>query len=225
VKSLADEAGRATEQIAGTITIMHNAVETAVGNMKDVRQTLAQLGSFSTTVLSALEEHHKAVRALVNQMESTTVAMLDNVASITEKTDAHVATASSLADDVYASLAQIESEGEMLRGVLMGAVHNAMTEGGVATLVSQAVALEATIATSRGAHDGTLTELSASTATFTSAGPLALKMGDAVRLTLVTSRFDEEAHVTAVDSDTVHLRFAKMCDVAKIIDGHLRRAA
>ena len=60
VKSLADQAGKATQEITLLIGRVQEATESAVGSLRSITSTMSEVSSFTAAIAAAVEEQHAA---------------------------------------------------------------------------------------------------------------------------------------------------------------------
>jgi methyl-accepting chemotaxis protein len=71
VKSLANQTGRATEEIAAQITQIQNATKEAVEAIRGIAETIEQVSAIATTIASAVEEQGAATAEIARNVQQT----------------------------------------------------------------------------------------------------------------------------------------------------------
>ena len=87
VKSLANQTGKATEEIAGQINAVQGATKDAVAAIEEIGHTIGEISGVSTAIASAVEEQQAATREIARNVEEAATATTEvarNVAGVTE---------------------------------------------------------------------------------------------------------------------------------------------
>src|SRR5229473_2295714 len=85
VKSLANQTGKATEEISTQISAMQGATREAVSAIKDIDGTIGQMREISTTIAAAIEEQGAATGEITRSTQETargTEAVSRNIAGV-----------------------------------------------------------------------------------------------------------------------------------------------
>jgi len=87
VKSLANQTGKATEEIAGQINAVRAATHDAVAAIEEISHTIAEISGVSAAISSAVEEQQAATREIARNVEEAAVGtseVASNLAGVTE---------------------------------------------------------------------------------------------------------------------------------------------
>ncbi|TXN06005.1 MULTISPECIES: methyl-accepting chemotaxis protein [unclassified Methylobacterium] len=93
VKALAEQTGRATDQIRGQIAAAQSATREAVGAIDTIQGTIRTLSDVSSTIAAAVEEQSAVTREMSGSMQtvshgvSTIAAGMDTIAQASEQVD------------------------------------------------------------------------------------------------------------------------------------------
>jgi len=90
VKSLANQTGKATDEIAGQINAVQAATRDAVSAIEEITLTIGEISGVSTAIASAVEEQQAATREIARNVEEAatgTSEVARNVAGVTEAAD------------------------------------------------------------------------------------------------------------------------------------------
>ncbi|MCJ2093556.1 PAS domain S-box protein [Methylobacterium sp. J-072] len=93
VKALAEQTGRATDQIRGQIAATQSATREAVSAIDTIRGTIRTLNEVSSTIAAAVEEQSAVTREMSGSMQtashgvSTIAAGMDTIAQASEQVD------------------------------------------------------------------------------------------------------------------------------------------
>ncbi|KST61399.1 chemotaxis protein [Methylobacterium sp. GXS13] len=93
VKALAEQTGRATDQIRGQIAATQSATREAVGAIDAIQGTIRTLNEVSSTIAAAVEEQSAVTREMSGSMQtashgvSTIAAGMDTIAQASEQVD------------------------------------------------------------------------------------------------------------------------------------------
>ena len=90
VKNLANQTGRATEEIGAQINQIQSATQDAVGAIQGIGQTIGKINEIATTVASAVEEQGAATQEIARNVQEAaagTQEVSQNVAGVTEAAD------------------------------------------------------------------------------------------------------------------------------------------
>ena len=74
VKSLANQTGKATEEIAGQVTSIQGATKDTVGAIEGIGKTITEISEIATTVSSAVEEQSAATQEVTANITGVTTA-------------------------------------------------------------------------------------------------------------------------------------------------------
>jgi methyl-accepting chemotaxis protein len=114
VKTLANQTGKATEEIASQITAIQAATKSAVEAIKGIDGTIGQISEISTTIAAAIEEQGAATGEITRSTQETargTEAVSRNIAGVSEAAGKTGAAAS----QVLASSGALGRQAETLR--------------------------------------------------------------------------------------------------------------
>jgi methyl-accepting chemotaxis protein len=114
VKTLANQTGKATEEIAGQITAIQAATKSAVEAIKGIDGTIGQISEISTTIAAAIEEQGAATGEITRSTQETargTEAVSRNIAGVSEAASKTGAAAA----QVLASSGELGRQAETLR--------------------------------------------------------------------------------------------------------------
>jgi methyl-accepting chemotaxis protein len=114
VKTLANQTGKATEEIASQITAIQAATKSAVEAIKGIDGTIGQISEISTTIAAAMEEQGAATGEITRSTQETargTEAVSRNIAGVSEAASKTGAAAS----QVLASSGELGRQAETLR--------------------------------------------------------------------------------------------------------------
>jgi methyl-accepting chemotaxis protein len=87
VKTLANQTGKATEEIAGQVTAIQAATRSAVEAIKGIDGTIGRISEISTTIAAAIEEQGAATGEITRSTQETargTEAVTRNIAGVSE---------------------------------------------------------------------------------------------------------------------------------------------
>jgi len=114
VKTLANQTGKATEEIASQVTAIQAATKSAVEAIKGIDGTIGQMSEISTTIAAAIEEQGAATGEITRSTQETargTEAVSRNIAGVTEA----AGNTGTAAAQVLASAAELGRQAETLR--------------------------------------------------------------------------------------------------------------
>jgi methyl-accepting chemotaxis protein len=114
VKTLANQTGKATEEIASQIAAIQTATRSAVEAIKAIDGTIGQISEISTTIAAAIEEQGAATGEITRSTQETargTEAVSRNIAGVNEAAGKTGAAAS----QVLASSGELGKQAETLR--------------------------------------------------------------------------------------------------------------
>ena len=114
VKNLANQTGKATDDIAEHIGSIQSATENAVRAIESITGVINEMDEISTTIAAAVEEQSAATQEIarnVQQAASGTQEVTDNISGVTQATGE----ASAAAGQVLTASQGISQQGETLR--------------------------------------------------------------------------------------------------------------
>ncbi|HEY1932399.1 MAG TPA: methyl-accepting chemotaxis protein [Acetobacteraceae bacterium] len=115
VKSLANQTGKATEEIGAQITQIQAATTEAVEAIRDISATIEEVSAIATTIASAVEEQSAATSEIARNVQQTTEAAREVTAGIggvsqaARETGAAAGQVLSSASDVSKQVGQLSS--------------------------------------------------------------------------------------------------------------------
>lgn len=115
VKSLANQTGQATEEIAGQIREIQDATRGAVGAIEDITKIIIRINEIAASVAAAVEQQEATTREIarnVQQAAGGTESVSRNIAGVTRAAE----DAGNAADLVLASAAELAGQADRLRG-------------------------------------------------------------------------------------------------------------
>ncbi|WP_374311812.1 methyl-accepting chemotaxis protein [Dongia sp.] len=115
VKSLANQTAKATEDISAQITAVQNVTGEAVGAIKRIGGTIAEVNSIASAIASSVTEQGAATQEITRntqQAAARTRDVSENIAGVTNEADATGAAA----DGVKAAAESLGQQAEKLRG-------------------------------------------------------------------------------------------------------------
>jgi methyl-accepting chemotaxis protein len=115
VKSLAEQTGKATEEISGQITDIQSATEAAVDATTEVGRTIKEINDITVGVAGAVEEQSAATREIASSISQTAEAV-SSVNSILDEIKSGATETNTEAGNVQAGSVRIAEELEALRG-------------------------------------------------------------------------------------------------------------
>lgn len=126
VQKLAAQTQDATTQIRKHIDNVQTAVEAVVKKVEKSKQNIAEMGAVSDGVLETIEEQKDNIESILNAISAAVHGAREvHTAMEATKTDADVA--AGLSDDVYMNSMTIESDADIMKSLLEGAVGSART--------------------------------------------------------------------------------------------------
>jgi methyl-accepting chemotaxis protein len=114
VKTLANQTGKATEEIAGQVTAIQAATRSAVEAIKGIDGTIGRISEISTTIAAAIEEQGAATGEITRSTQETargTEAVTRNIAGVSEA----VSKTGAAAAQVLAASGGLGEQAETLR--------------------------------------------------------------------------------------------------------------
>ncbi len=114
VKTLANQTGKATEEIASQVTAIQAATKSAVEAIKGIDGTIGQMREISTTIAAAIEEQGAATGEITRSTQETargTEAVSRNIAGVNEA----AGNTGTAASQVLASAGELGRQAETLR--------------------------------------------------------------------------------------------------------------
>jgi methyl-accepting chemotaxis protein len=119
VKSLADQTAKATDEIRSQIASMQDVTTNAVGAIRHIGQTIAEINEVTTAIAAAVEEQGAATREIarnIQQAATGTTEVSSNIVGVSEASSE----AGSSAADVLTAAAELRKEAESLRQEIDG---------------------------------------------------------------------------------------------------------
>jgi len=123
VKSLANQTGRATEEIAQQISAVQEATKNAVNAIQAIGTTIAEINQISSAIASAVEEQGAATQEIarnVQQAAAGTQQVTQNIGGVSEA----AVDAGHAANDVLVVATTLARESTSLRSVVDGFLTN-----------------------------------------------------------------------------------------------------
>jgi methyl-accepting chemotaxis protein len=114
VKNLANQTGRATEEISKQIGDVQRATETAVGAIGGIQDVISQISEITAGIASAVEEQSAATQEIarnVQQASAGTQEVSSNIVGVTQS----ASEAGSAAGEVNGASIELSKQGEKLR--------------------------------------------------------------------------------------------------------------
>ena len=114
VKSLADQTAKATEEIRSQIASMQDVTTNAVGAIRHIGQTIAEINEVTTAIAAAVEEQGAATREIARNIQhaaSGTSEVSSNIVGVSQASSE----AGTSAADVLTASAGLRKEAETLR--------------------------------------------------------------------------------------------------------------
>jgi methyl-accepting chemotaxis protein len=119
VKSLADQTAKATDEIRSQIASMQDVTTNAVGAIRHIGQTIAEINEVTTAIAAAVEEQGAATREIarnIQQAATGTTEVSSNIVGVSQASSE----AGSSAADVLTAAAELRKEAESLRQEIDG---------------------------------------------------------------------------------------------------------
>jgi methyl-accepting chemotaxis protein len=116
VKSLANQTGKATEEIGAQITQIQAATKEVVGAIRGISDTIGEVSAIATTIASAVEEQNAATSEIARNVQQTTQAAqevttaISNVSQAASETGEAAGQVLSAASDVSKQAEQLSTE-------------------------------------------------------------------------------------------------------------------
>jgi methyl-accepting chemotaxis protein len=114
VKSLAEQTAKATDEIRSQIASMQDVTTNAVGAIRHIGQTIAEINEVTTAIAAAVEEQGAATREIarnIQQAATGTTEVSSNIVGVSEASSE----AGSSAANVLTASAELRKEAEGLR--------------------------------------------------------------------------------------------------------------
>jgi methyl-accepting chemotaxis protein len=114
VKSLADQTAKATDEIRGQIVSMQDVTTNAVGAIRHIGQTIAEINEVTTAIAAAVEEQGAATREIARNIQhaaSGTSEVSSNIVGVSQASSE----AGTSAADVLTASGALRKEAETLR--------------------------------------------------------------------------------------------------------------
>jgi methyl-accepting chemotaxis protein len=121
VKNLANQTGKATEEIAAQIGQIQNATKEAVAAIHDITQTIERVSTISTSIAAAMEEQGSATAEIarnVQQTAASTDAVRNNIAGVSQA----ATETGTAADQVLGAAGQLSRQADDLSREVTGFV-------------------------------------------------------------------------------------------------------
>ena len=113
VKSLANQTGKATEEIDAQITQIQAATKEAVAAIRDISATIEEVSVIATTIASAVEEQGSATSEIARNVQQTTQAAAEVTVGITSVSQAASETGAA-AGQVLTAASDVSRQAELL---------------------------------------------------------------------------------------------------------------
>jgi methyl-accepting chemotaxis protein len=114
VKSLASQTAKATDEIRTQITSMQQVTSTAVGAIRNIGQTIAEINQVSAAIASAVEQQGAATREIARNIQHAAGGTSEVSSNIVGVSDASTE-AGTAANDVLGASGELRREADMLR--------------------------------------------------------------------------------------------------------------
>ena len=121
MKNLANQTGKATEEIAAQIGQIQNATKEAVAAIHDITQTIEQVSTIASSIAAAMEEQGSATAEIarnVQQTAASTDAVRSNIAGVSQA----AADTGGAADQVLGAAGQLSRQADELSREVTGFV-------------------------------------------------------------------------------------------------------
>lgn len=113
VKSLANQTGKATEEISAQVTQIQAATQEAVAAIRDISATVEAVSAIATTIAAAVEQQNAATSEIARNVQQTTQAARDVTEGISGVSRAASETGAS-AGQVLTSASNLSKQAEQL---------------------------------------------------------------------------------------------------------------
>jgi methyl-accepting chemotaxis protein len=113
VKSLANQTGKATEEIGGQITQIQAATKEVVEAIRGISDTIGEVSAIATTIASAVEEQNAATAEIARNVQQTTQAAQEVTTAISNVSQAASETGEA-AGQVLAAASDVSKQAEQL---------------------------------------------------------------------------------------------------------------
>jgi methyl-accepting chemotaxis protein len=114
VKSLASQTAKATDEIRAQIASMQQVATSAVGAIRNIGKTIAEINNVTTTIAAAVEEQGSATREIARNIQQAAGGTSEVSSNITGVSTAS-AEAGAAASDVLKASEALRSEADVLR--------------------------------------------------------------------------------------------------------------
>ncbi|MBT4891114.1 MAG: methyl-accepting chemotaxis protein [Rhodospirillales bacterium] len=114
VKNLANQTGKATEQISAQISEIQSATESAAGAVEGIGKTVDKIDGIATTIASAVEEQSAATREIARNVEQAAAGTTEVSSSINSVTHAASETGKA-AEEIQGAAKDLSGQSETLR--------------------------------------------------------------------------------------------------------------
>ncbi|MGM4890169.1 methyl-accepting chemotaxis protein [Tardiphaga sp. 1201_B9_N1_1] len=115
VKSLADQTAKATDEIRTQIVSMQQVTSTAVGAIRNIGQTIAEINHVSAAIATAVEQQGAATREIARNIQHAAGGTSEVSSNIVGVSDASTQ-AGTAANDVLGASGELRREADVLRG-------------------------------------------------------------------------------------------------------------
>jgi methyl-accepting chemotaxis protein len=115
VKSLADQTAKATDEIRTQIVSMQQVTSTAVGAIRNIGQTIAEINHVSAAIATAVEQQGAATREIARNIQHAAGGTSEVSSNIIGVSDASTQ-AGTAANDVLGASGELRREADVLRG-------------------------------------------------------------------------------------------------------------
>ncbi|MDR3438140.1 methyl-accepting chemotaxis protein [Telmatospirillum sp.] len=126
VKNLANQTGKATEEIAQQVSAVQSATQQAVQAIQQIGATISEINQISTTIASAVEEQGAATREIARNVNEASVGTNEVTKNIGGVTDA-AGTTGRAATDVLATSSKLAGQADKLKQVVQAFLEGVRT--------------------------------------------------------------------------------------------------
>jgi methyl-accepting chemotaxis protein len=123
VKSLASQTAKATDEIRAQIASMQQVATTAVGAIRNIGETIAEINDVTTAIAAAVEQQGSATREIARNIQQAAGGSSEVSSNITGVSTAS-AEAGSAASDVLRASEVLRSEADVLRSEIDAFLRN-----------------------------------------------------------------------------------------------------
>lgn len=121
VKNLANQTGRATEEISKKIVTIQNVSSQAVGAIRSIGDVIGRIDSISRTIAEAIHQQEAATREISNNVQQASTGTAEISSSIVSVTHAS-SESRAAASEVLSASAELSKQAETLRKEIVGFV-------------------------------------------------------------------------------------------------------